>query len=100
MMLEGNYLYPHLFILLDFSSFKNLEVLDLSWNYFEGCIPPAAIRNLSALVALSLAQNELNGTLPNKGKTKYKNHMFFNLYIYPFSNNNTPVSRIFIMLLN
>jgi polynucleotide 5'-kinase involved in rRNA processing len=48
------------------SNFSRLEILDLTHNYFIGSISPS-IGELSSLKAISLASNELNGTLP-KGK--------------------------------
>jgi len=47
------------------SNFSKLEILDLTRNHF-GSISPH-IGALSSLKAISLAENELNGTLP-KGK--------------------------------
>lgn len=73
------------FFLQDFTSFKNLKVLDLSENNFMGSIPPA-IGNLSSIIALSLAHNGLNGTLPNQGKTKFMDHIhvFQNMSLFKY----------------
>nr|GMC71299.1 probable LRR receptor-like serine/threonine-protein kinase At4g36180 [Ipomoea batatas] len=56
----------------DFTLFKNLKVLDLRGNNFKGSFPPT-IGNLSDLVALSLEDNNLNGTLPDQEFCKLKN---------------------------
>nr|GMC71293.1 probable LRR receptor-like serine/threonine-protein kinase At4g36180 [Ipomoea batatas] len=56
---------------LALTSLKNLKVLDLSCNELNGSIPPA-IGALSALVALSLQENSLGGTLPTEDFCKLK----------------------------
>ncbi|GMQ09011.1 hypothetical protein CsSME_00052516 [Camellia sinensis var. sinensis] len=53
------------------TSFRRLEILDLSENNFFASIPPS-IGALSSLKALSLAQNYLNGSLPIQGLCKLK----------------------------
>ncbi|XP_028067417.1 receptor-like protein 15 [Camellia sinensis] len=53
------------------TSFRHLEILDLSRNNFLVSIPPS-IGALSSLKALSLAQNNLNGSLPIQGLCKLK----------------------------
>ncbi|KAI3684322.1 hypothetical protein L6452_33544 [Arctium lappa] len=45
-----------------FASFHHLEVLDLSWNKFVGSIP-STIQALSSLRVVSFAYNMLNGSL-------------------------------------
>ncbi|PHU07778.1 hypothetical protein BC332_24267 [Capsicum chinense] len=42
----------------------NLQVLDVSYNYFSGTIP-STITNLTSLKMLSLSQNNISGTIPN-----------------------------------
>ena len=54
-------------LLVDMANFSNLEILDLSENYFTGSITPH-IRALSSLKAISLYDNGLNGTLNTSGK--------------------------------
>ncbi|KAF5931578.1 hypothetical protein HYC85_027749 [Camellia sinensis] len=54
-----------------FTSFRHLEVLDLTGNNFFGSILPS-IGALSSLKALSLAHNNLNGSLPIQGLCKLK----------------------------
>ncbi|KAI3737554.1 hypothetical protein L2E82_27560 [Cichorium intybus] len=49
-----------------FASFSHLELLDLSDNNLVGSIP-SSIQSLSSLRALSFANNELNGSLPDPG---------------------------------
>ncbi|KAE8692232.1 hypothetical protein F3Y22_tig00110847pilonHSYRG00044 [Hibiscus syriacus] len=44
--------------------FSSLEILDFSYNNFEGSIPPS-IGNLSTLKAFSVAHNLLEGSLPS-----------------------------------
>ncbi|KAK7336899.1 hypothetical protein VNO77_17450 [Canavalia gladiata] len=44
---------------------RNLTILDMTTNYFEGLIP-AEIKNLSNLKHLKLGQNKLNGTIPEE----------------------------------
>ena len=56
-----------LFLLVDMTNFSSLEILDLSDNYFTGSITPY-IKALSSLKAISLSENELNGTLNTPGK--------------------------------
>ena len=56
-----------LFLLVDMTNFSSLEILDLSDNYFTGSITPY-IKVLSSLKAISLSENELNGTLNTPGK--------------------------------
>ncbi|CAL5444142.1 unnamed protein product [Camellia sinensis] len=53
------------------TSFRHLEILDLSRNNFFASIP-STIGALSSLKALSLAQNNLNGSLPIQGLCKLK----------------------------
>ncbi|KAI7980937.1 Receptor-like protein 14 [Camellia lanceoleosa] len=53
------------------TSFRHLEILDLSRNNFFASITPS-IGALSSLKALSLAQNNLNGSLPIQGLCKLK----------------------------
>ncbi|XP_052621426.1 receptor like protein 21 [Lactuca sativa] len=55
-----------------FASFHRLEVLDLSHNSFVGSIP-LSIQALSSLRALSFANNELNGSLPEHGFCELNN---------------------------
>ena len=49
----------------DFASLSNLELLDLSANSFSGII--LSKRLLPHLKSLSLAGNNLNGSLQNQG---------------------------------
>ncbi|KAG9134351.1 hypothetical protein Leryth_016241 [Lithospermum erythrorhizon] len=49
---------------LDFSSWKNLSILDLSNNALNGSIPPS-ISNLTHLTALYLENNSLSGEIPD-----------------------------------
>ncbi|XP_022031773.2 receptor-like protein 13 [Helianthus annuus] len=65
----------------DLTYFHNLEVLDLSSNNFVGSIP-LTIKSLSSLKAISLAENMLNGSLPN-GLCELKN-----LHTLDLSHNN------------
>ncbi|XP_028067326.1 receptor-like protein 56 isoform X1 [Camellia sinensis] len=53
------------------TSFRHLQILDLSENNFFASIPPS-IGALSSLKALSLAQNNLSGSLPIQGLCKLK----------------------------
>ncbi|CAL5440162.1 unnamed protein product [Camellia sinensis] len=53
------------------TSFRRLQILDLSENNFFASIPPS-IGALSSLKALSLAQNNLSGSLPIQGLCKLK----------------------------
>ncbi|KAF5932231.1 hypothetical protein HYC85_028402 [Camellia sinensis] len=53
------------------TSFRHLEILDLSRNNFFASIP-STIGALSSLKALSVAQNNLNGSLPIQGLCKLK----------------------------
>ncbi|XP_028063019.1 receptor-like protein 15 [Camellia sinensis] len=50
-------------VILGLTSFHHLQILDLSENNFFASIPPS-IGALSSLKALSLAQNNLSGSLP------------------------------------
>ncbi|KAJ9560624.1 hypothetical protein OSB04_005784, partial [Centaurea solstitialis] len=52
--------------------FRHLEVLDLSNNNFLGSIP-SSVDTLSSLKELSLARNELDGSLPLLGFCELKN---------------------------
>ena len=65
--MNNNFYYTSYFdfLLIDFASLSNLEVLDLSYNSFSGIVP-SSIRLMSSLKSLSLAGNYLNGSLPNQ----------------------------------
>ncbi|KAJ9560525.1 hypothetical protein OSB04_005685 [Centaurea solstitialis] len=54
------------------ASFHRLEVLDLSWNNFVGSIP-STIQELSSLRVLSFAGNNLHGSLPDHGLCELRN---------------------------
>ncbi|KAG2675464.1 hypothetical protein I3760_12G005400 [Carya illinoinensis] len=44
----------------EFCALKKLEVLDLSYNHFEGILPPC-INNMTFLVVLDISTNQFNG---------------------------------------
>ncbi|KAG6683293.1 hypothetical protein I3842_12G005500 [Carya illinoinensis] len=44
----------------EFCALKKLEVLDLSYNHFEGILPPC-INNMTSLVVLDISTNQFNG---------------------------------------
>ena len=54
------------FLLTDFASLNNLEILDLSGNFFNGIVS-SSIRLKSSLKSLSLAENRLNGSFQYQG---------------------------------
>ena len=63
-------------LLVDMAIFSNLEILDLSGNFFTGSITPY-IGVLSSLKAISLSYNiGLNGTLNTSGKNLLWNRAF------------------------
>ncbi|THG15485.1 hypothetical protein TEA_020718 [Camellia sinensis var. sinensis] len=62
---------PLSYVLVGLTSFRHLQILDLSENNFFASIPPS-IGALSSLKALSLAQNNLSGSLPIQGLCKLK----------------------------
>ena len=68
-----HYLSSILFV--DMANFSNLKILDLSENYFIGCIPQY-IGALSSLKAISLHSNRLNGTLAIRGKNLQWNRIW------------------------
>lgn len=53
----------------------NLEVLDLSYNYFLGQVP-SSIGNLSRLIVLDLWGNSLVGQVPVSQQTKWQHSCF------------------------
>ncbi|KDP35112.1 hypothetical protein JCGZ_10954 [Jatropha curcas] len=56
----------------ELATLKKLEILDLSENNLFGYISPS-IGSMASLKALSLANNKLNGSLPEQGLCKLKN---------------------------
>ena len=54
------------FLLIEFASLNNLEILDLSYNFLKGILP-SSIRLMSSLKFLSLARNGLNSSLQDQG---------------------------------
>ncbi|XP_048226959.1 receptor protein-tyrosine kinase CEPR2 isoform X2 [Ricinus communis] len=64
-------------VLPDLSSLRNLEILDLTKNYFSGRFP-AWVGNLTGLVALAIGQNEFDdGEIPESiGNLKNLTYLF------------------------
>ncbi|CBI38976.3 unnamed protein product, partial [Vitis vinifera] len=83
------------FLLIEFASLNNLEILDLSYNFLNGILP-SSIRLMSSLKFLSLARNGLNSSLQDQGLCQLNklqeldlNSNFFHGILPPCLNNLT-----------
>ncbi len=68
----------------DLGRLQNLKQLDLSINNFSGTIPPS-IYNISSLVSLAVASNQLWGEIPGDIGLKLPKLLIFNFCINKFT---------------